>query len=102
MRRAQANVSINNRGRTQGDIAAIEAAVKDQARFKDRGGWGYFGFGDGTKPSGTLFGLDAGCNTCHAANTAVDNTFVQFYPELFAIAKQKGTIKASYDPNRKP
>jgi hypothetical protein len=102
VRRAQANVSINNRGRTQGDIAAIEAAVKDTARFKDKGGWGYFGFGDGTRASGTQFGEAAGCNACHAANTAVDNTFVQFYPELFAIAKAKGTIKTTYDPNRKP
>jgi hypothetical protein len=102
VRQAQANVSINNRGRTQGSLAAIEAAVKDVRRFKATGGWGYFGFGDGTRATGSQFGADAGCNACHAANTAVDNTFVQFYPELLAVAKTKGTIKASYDPNKKP
>ena len=44
----------------------------------------------------------ASCYACHSANTAVDNTFVQFYPELFAVAKAKGTIKATYDPSKKP
>jgi hypothetical protein len=104
VRRAQANVSINNRGRTQGDIAMIEAAVKDVARYgdKDKRGWAYFNFGDGSRASAAPLGMEARCNTCHAANTAVENTFVQFYPELFAIAKAKGTIKASYDPNREP
>jgi hypothetical protein len=102
VRRAQSNVSINNRGRTQGDLAAIEAAVKDVNRYTATGGWAYFSFGNGTKPTATPLGSEAGCNACHAANTAVDNTFVQFYPELFAIAKAKGTVKATYDPNRKP
>ena len=37
------------------------------------------------------------CNTCHAEHGAVDNTFVQFYPELLAVAKAKGTIKPGYD-----
>jgi hypothetical protein len=104
VRRAEANVSINNRGRTQGSIAAIEAAVKDEARYagKEKGGWAYFSFGDGSAATAAPLGPERQCNACHAANTAVENTFVQFYPELFAIAQAKGTIKASYDPNRKP
>jgi Cytochrome P460 len=43
IRRADENVSINNGGRTQGAMTAMEAAVKDLARFPD-GGWGYFTF----------------------------------------------------------
>jgi hypothetical protein len=98
------NVSINNGGHTQGDIALIEAAVKDTERFKSTGGWGYFSFDSSTGlvESAAPLPATARCYACHSANTAVDNTFVQFYPELFGVAKAKGTIKATYDPNKKP
>ena len=43
----------------------------------------------------------ASCYACHATHTAVENTFVQFYPTLFEVAREKGTIKPTYDPNRK-
>ncbi len=104
IRRAEVNVSINNGGHTQGDIALIEAAVKDTERFKSTGGWGYFSFDsrDGLVESAAALPSTATCYACHSANTAVENTFVQFYPELFAIAKAKGTIKSTYDPNKKP
>jgi hypothetical protein len=104
IRRAETNVSINNGGHTQGDIAMIEAAVKDTTRFASTGGWGYFDFGgrDRLVQSAAPLPTTAACYNCHAANTAVDNTFVQFYPELFAVAKAKGTVKPTYDPNRKP
>jgi hypothetical protein len=103
-RRAEANVSINNGGHTQGQMAFMEAAVKDTARFKNTGGWGYFSFDsrDGLVESAAALPPTASCYVCHSANTAVDNTFVQFYPELFAVAKAKGTIKATYDPSKKP
>ena len=49
VRRSQANVSINNGGQTQGDIVAIESAVKDSERFPGTS-WGYFSFdGDETQ-----------------------------------------------------
>jgi hypothetical protein len=99
-RRSLENVSINNGGRTQGEVAFVEAAVKDVRRFKDTNGWAYFGFPAGQQ-TGTKRPLSAGCNACHEANTAVDNTFVQFYPELFAVAKAKGTIRKDWDPTRK-
>jgi hypothetical protein len=104
IRRAETNVSINNGGHTQGDIALIEAAVKDSERFKSTGGWGYFSFDsrEGLVVSAAPLPATARCYACHSANTAVDNTFVQFYPELFAVAKAKGTIKANYDPAKKP
>ena len=103
-RRAEANVSINNGGHTQGQMAFMEAAVKDTARFKNTGGWGYFSFDsrDGLVESAAALPPTASCYACHSANTAVDNTFVQFYPELFAVAKARGTVKATYDPNKKP
>jgi hypothetical protein len=103
-RRAETNVSINNGGHTQGDVAFVEAAVKDTARFASTGGWGYFSFDsrDGLVERAAPLPSSARCYACHSANTAVDNTFVQFYPELFAVAKAKGTVKATYDPSKKP
>ena len=103
-RQAQTNVSINNGGHTQGEIAFMEAAVKDTGRFASTGGWGYFSFDsrNGLVDNAAALPSTATCYACHAANTAVDNTFVQFYPELFAVAKAKGTVKPSYDPNKKP
>ena len=104
IRRSLENVSINNGGRTQGDVALIEAAVKDVQRFKDTGGWAYFDFGGGDRLAGATKPLatTATCYSCHSTNTAVENTFVQFYPELFAAATKHGTIKSSFDPSRKP
>ena len=104
IRRAETNVSINKGGHTQGEIALIEASVKDAERFKSTGGWGYFSFDsrDGLVDKAAPLPASAACYACHSANTAVDNTFVQFYPELLAIAKAKGTVKATYDPNKKP
>ncbi len=103
-RRSQENVSINNGGRTQGERAFVEAAVKDVKRYADTGGWGYFSFDsrEGLAASVKPLPSTAACYNCHKNNTAVENTFVQFYPDLFAIAKQKGTVKASYDPAKKP
>lgn len=103
IRRGDVNVSINNGGRTQGEMVAMEAAVKDLQRFPD-GGWGYFSF-DGPQEladAAAPLPSTASCYACHKANTAVDNTFVQFYPTLFEVAKRLGTVKPGYDPARKP
>jgi len=101
IRRGELNVSINNGGQTQGEIVALESAVKDSARFPDTG-WGYFTFGrGGSLASAAPLPATASCYTCHKNNTAVENTFVQFYPTLFDVAKKMGTVKASYDPLRK-
>jgi hypothetical protein len=103
LREALTNVSINNGGHTQGAVRAIEAAVKDRQRFPD-GGWAYFTFSSrsGLTDSAAPLPATASCYSCHRANTAVDNTFVQFYPTLFEVAKRLGTIKPTYDPARKP
>ncbi len=104
IRSSEAKVSIDNGGQTQGSrIIAIEAAVKDVNRFKETGGWGYFDFGGGTELKAEMPALpkSATCYACHQANTAVENTFVQFYPTLFDVARRMGTVKPTYDPNHK-
>ena len=95
IRRSLEHVSINRGGRTQGEVALLEAAVKDVQRFKDTGGWAYFDFGGGEKLSAAVAPrpATASCYSCHANNTAADNTFVQFYPDLLAAAKKHGTLK---------
>lgn len=103
LRRSVANASINNGGFTQTDVAMLEAAVKDSQRFADTGGWKYLELGAPPKApeSSVPLPATASCYACHATHTAVENTFVQFYPTLFEVAREKGTIKPTYDPNRK-
>jgi len=86
--------SINQGGHYQTEIAAIEAAVKDESRFPQK--WAYFGFGRGEKAE--PFPANSVCNSCHRQNAAVETTFVQFYPELLEVAKRKGTLNAGF-PN---
>lgn len=83
--------SINKDGSYQSDVLAIEGEVKDQAKFPGSG-WAFFAFGQST--SGKLLARSQDCYACHAEHGAVDNTFVQFYPALAAIARQKGTFSA--------
>ena len=93
LRKSVTKGSINQGGRFQSEVSAVEASVKDVKRFDDE--WGYFGFGE----SGTTaekFGPSAGCNACHSKNAAVEHTFVQFYPTLLEIAKAKKTLNPSY------
>ena len=44
IRRGAHDGSINKRGQFQTDPVATEVHVKDQARFKDTGGWAFFAF----------------------------------------------------------
>jgi hypothetical protein len=104
VREAIENASINNGGRTQGEILFMEAEVKDQKRFAATNGWGYFDFGRGANLARSAAPLEATarCYQCHKANTAVEQTFVQFYPELMDVARRLGTVRSDYDPARKP
>jgi hypothetical protein len=36
------------------------------------------------------------CVECHTKNAAVERTFVQFYPTLLEVARQKGTLKPGF------
>jgi hypothetical protein len=89
--------SINKGGSFQTDLMAIEAAVKDVARYPATK-WAYFNFGGAADMKDEVEALPstATCYACHSANTAVDNTFVQFYPTLLDVARRMGTVKAEF------
>ncbi len=83
--------SINKSGRFQQSLAGLVVEVKDKPRFADQ--WAYFSFGaDGKTASAMTPGKNA-CWNCHEESGAVNHTFVQFYPELLAIARVKHTVK---------
>jgi hypothetical protein len=91
-RGARAKGSINRSGNFQADVMGLELHVKDEARFA--GKWAFFAF-DGDKPAKAI-PTSADCYSCHAQHAAVDTTFVQFYPTLLPVAKEKRTLSAPY------
>jgi hypothetical protein len=91
-RGARAKGSINQSGNFQADVMGLELHVKDEARFQ--GKWAFFAF-DGEKPAKAI-PTSADCYSCHAQHAAVDTTFVQFYPTLLPVAKEKHTLSAAY------
>ena len=82
--------SINKQGRFQQQVLGIEVEVKDSSRFP--GKWAFYEFGRAA-PTAKPLPSSASCYSCHEQNGAVDNTFVQFYPTLADIARQKGTFR---------
>jgi hypothetical protein len=95
VRGAEGKGSINQHGNFQStDVMGREVHVKDTARFK--GGWAFFSF-EGVKEA-DMIPLKEDCYSCHASHAAVDTTFVQFYPTLLPIAKDKSTLSANYKP----
>lgn len=97
IRRSQTGSAPNTTGRFQAEVVALEAEVKD-ARFPD--GWGFFNFGRGAAITDVAAPLSgdavARCVECHTEHTAVERTFVQFYPTLLDVARQKGTLKPGF------
>jgi hypothetical protein len=93
-RGAEGKGSINQKGNYQGtEIMGVEVHVKDESHFP--GKWAFFAFDD--SKSAAMIPTSANCYSCHAEHAAVDTTFVQFYPTLLPIAKNKGTLAASYE-----
>ena len=78
--------SINQAGRYQGELDDTEAHVK-----KADGSWAFYGFGSGNKPA-RVIPHDASCYSCHQEHGAADTTFVQFYPTLLKVAREKKTL----------
>jgi hypothetical protein len=72
----------------------VEVHVKDTLRYV--GGWAFFAFED-TQPMQQI-PPTAPCYACHREHGAVDTTFVQFYPTLLPIARQKSTLAPGYKP----
>ncbi|MGC2398664.1 MAG: cytochrome P460 family protein [Acidobacteriaceae bacterium] len=84
--------SPNHKGMSQSSVIGIDIHVKDEARFS--GKWAFFDF-KGSKTV-AMVPVTARCYSCHAARAAVDTTFVQFYPTLLPIAKNKATLSPAY------
>ena len=83
--------------RFQTGLAFLEAEVKD-SRFED--GWAFYQFGPGgnlrdVAPRMTGDAVEP-CIKCHTEHTAVERTFVQFYPTLLEVAREKGTLKPGF------
>jgi len=93
VRAASSKGSINQAGYFQTDLTEIEAEVKDEKRFPTQ--WAFFSFGKGLAAGRQRPTSDA-CYSCHAEHGAVDHTFVQFYPTLLKVAREKGTLEAGY------
>lgn len=92
-RRADSKGSINQAGNYQDtSVMGLDVHVKDEARFP--GKWAFFGFGTGK--TAKMIPQSADCYSCHTSHGAVDSTFVQFYPTLLPIAKDKGTLTPEY------
>ncbi len=92
-RASRSEGSINRGGRFQGNIVTVEANVKD-ARLE--GGWGFYNFGRTPSASASPLPESAGCLACHTDHGAVEKTFVQFYPTLLDVARQKGTLRPGF------
>lgn len=92
-RMAESAGTLSKAGQFQTGVMNLEIHVKDEARFA--GKWAFFVSPDG-KQAGTLKPQSANCYSCHSDHGAVDTTFVQFYPTLMGIAKDKATLSASY------
>jgi hypothetical protein len=88
--------SIVTAGHYQSDLDIVEAEVKDSTRLP--GGWGFFAFDVGAEPStpAQLLPRTADCYGCHARHAAVENTFTQFYPTLFPVARARGTVRKDF------
>ncbi len=93
IRGAESKSSINQRGHFQGaGVMGMEVHVKDDSRTP--GQWAFYEF-DSDTPAKMVPRTES-CYTCHEQHAAVATTFVQFYPTLLAIAKQKGTLSPNY------
>ncbi len=93
LRASASKGSIIRDGYYQSELLGIEGEVKDRSRFPGNG-WAFFAFHKSN--TGTMLPRTQDCYSCHLEHGAVDNTFVQFYPVLLGIAKQKGTLTPAY------
>jgi hypothetical protein len=92
-RMAGSNASINKKGHFQTTgIMGREVHLKDETRFP--GKWAFFTSEDGV--TAKLLPKEMECYSCHEQHAAVDTTFVQFYPTLLEVAKNKKTFSANY------
>jgi hypothetical protein len=92
--------SINKGGHYQlSTMGGIEAHVKDSSRPGDL--WKFYGFDEDGKPADAR-GNGNACTQCHTKNGGVEDTFVQFYPTLRPVAREKGTLRPGTDVEQTP
>jgi hypothetical protein len=88
---SQSKGSINQHGHFQTELMGLDVEVKDASRFADT--WAYFGFDANQASSEATSPGKNDCWKCHDQHAAEEHSFVQFYPTLLKIAKEKKTIK---------
>jgi len=88
---SQSKGSINQHGHFQTEFMGLDVEVKDASRFPEK--WAYFGFDANEASSAPVTPVKNDCWKCHDQNAAVEHSFVQFYPALLKIAKEKKTVK---------
>jgi len=93
IRRSMDKGTFARGGRYQGELVTMEVAVKDESRFPEK--WAYFDLGKNAESAQPIPKTES-CFVCHSANAAVENSFAQFYPTVFAVAKEKGTLNPGY------
>lgn len=86
IRQPERRIPPSRAGWTEGELAAVEMAVKDPGRFA--GEWAYFNFGRDGETARAL--PNDRCQACHAQHAAKDNVFLQFYPTLRDLPPRKG------------
>lgn len=102
VRRSSSDGALVKGGRYQTpEILVLEAQVKD-SRLPD--GWAFFSWGPGRAlkevadpaPSTAAVNGEGTCVECHTKHAAVERTFVQYYPTLLEVARQKGTLNPGF------
>lgn len=88
---SQTKGSINQHGHFQTKAMGLDVEVKDASRFPEK--WAYFAFDNGQSSSEAISPAKNDCWNCHEQNAAVEHSFVQFYPALLGVSKEKKTIK---------
>lgn len=97
VRTAEGTGSIVDGGHFQTTLSALEVHIKDSQRFA--GGSGFFAFATdahGPTAPAKLLPRAQACYDCHTKHGAVRDTFTQFYPTLFPVARAKGTVRADF------
>ena len=92
-RMAESAGTLSKAGQFQAGVMNLEIHIKDGTRFP--GKWSFFKSDNGKAPA-VLRPQSADCYACHQDHGAVDTSFVQFYPTLMPIAKDKGTLSPSF------
>lgn len=90
VRASESKGSINQQGHFQGKVLGLDVHVKDARRFP--GKWAFFNF-QASDGSAAMIPVSRDCYSCHEQHGVVDTTFVQFYPTLLQIAREKKTLK---------